>query len=89
MDTQFITKTFHVPSTWKSWLKSALAAFVSGFFNTIAAVLGPAAASQVGVQIQPFTPKQLVLMALSSGVVGVALYLKRSPLPGDQENKEP
>jgi hypothetical protein len=88
MDTEMITKGFHVPKTWGSWLKSILAAFIAGFFNTIAAIVGPAVANTVGLQVQPFTLRQLLITAVSSGIVGVAMYLKTSPLPGTREDSD-
>lgn len=72
--------------SWKMWLKLLIGAAVGGAANSLLSVAGIAGANQVGMNIQQFTPKQFGAMCVSGAIVGAAMYLKKSPLPGVNEN---
>lgn len=73
----------------EKWLKSAIAALVSGSANAFLGVAGISGAQAVGMQIQQFTPKQFGVAVLSGGLVGLFAYLKQSPVPPDSDTKPP
>ena len=71
-------------STWQVWLRGILAAAIAGAANGV--ITGFAA---VGIDPQHFNLQAGLrstlaiagVSALMSGVIGVAAYLKQSPLP--------
>lgn len=68
-------------NSWKTWLKSLGASAISGGAGAVVAAAGSAIASA------PLNPRQLVASFVSAAIVGVALYLKQSPLPGVNADK--
>lgn len=61
--------------TWQHWLKGLLAAFVSGAANAVSMMI---------VDPEHFNFGQfgnLGEVALISGLIGAAMYLKQSPVP--------
>lgn len=65
------------------WLKMLVAAIVTGASNAGLAALGVSGANIVGANIPPLDWKQLGVMCLSGGVVGLLAYLKQAPVPPD------
>jgi len=66
------------------WLKSLIASTVSGCASSFLSVVGVTGAQMVGVKIDSLTPKQLVVTTITGGLVGLALYLKQSPVPPEE-----
>ncbi len=72
-------------ATWETWLKGIAAAAIAGGANGV--ITGFAA---VGIDPSHFnlqaglhaTLAIAAVSALMSGIIGVAAYLKQSPLPG-------
>jgi hypothetical protein len=75
---------------WSVWVRSVVRALISGFFGGV--VNGLAA---VGIKPEVFNFDQglsdLLKLAgaagLISAILGVAMYLQRSPLPDDDEER--
>lgn len=94
MNTQFITKHVEVPRSFTMWLKAVLAAAIGGAANSLGSAVAIATANQVGADIQPLTPSQFKTLCISGAIIGVAGYLKKSPLPstpspsGDQTENQ-
>ena len=65
------------------WAKAVFAAFVTGASSSFLSVLGVSGAQAVGINIQQFSPKQLVATTVAGGLIGMAAYLKQSPVPPD------
>lgn len=69
---------------WKLWLHGLAAAFIGGAANAI---------SNIAVAPETFNfeagLKKLLMSALVSGVLGAALYLKKSPVPEDSNPNPP
>lgn len=63
------------------WLRSLLAAVITGGCTAALSALGVTAANAAGLQITAMSLDQLVTTAVSGGVVGALAYLQRSPLP--------
>ena len=57
---------------WRIWLKGLLSAAISGGATGIAAALSAP---------QPYPFKNLLIVMLTAGVAGGALYIKKSPMP--------
>lgn len=74
----------------KLWFKSLLAAVVTGIANAGGAALGIATANGVGLNVPQVDWKQLVIMSLIGGLIGMFSYLKQSPVPpsGNTESIE-
>jgi hypothetical protein len=72
-----ITKT-------KMWLKGAVASAVGGFANSFLSALGITGAQIIGVKIEQLSLRQLVITTIMGGLVGLALYLKQSPVPPEE-----
>jgi len=63
------------------WLKGLAAAVVGGCANSFLAALGITGAQIVGINVQQLSLRQLVVTTVVGGAVGLALYLKQSPVP--------
>ncbi len=63
-------------NNWKHWLKGLTAAAIGGAANSVTVVI---------VDPISFDPaihgRKLLMVALISGLISAALYLKQSPLP--------
>jgi hypothetical protein len=70
-------------SKTRMWLKSAAAAVVGGLANSFLSALGITGAQIVGIKVDQLNPKQLVATTIVGGLVGLALFLKQSPVPPD------
>ena len=68
------------------WLKGLVAAVVSGFANSFLSALGITGAQIVGIKVAQLDLDQLVTTTIVGGLVGLAFYLKQSPVPpGDPD----
>jgi hypothetical protein len=65
----------------KIWIRSLVAAVVTGASSTVLSALGVAAANGLGVSVPRLDLKQLGIMLLSGGMIGLLAYLKQSPMP--------
>jgi hypothetical protein len=63
---------------WKPWLHSLIATFVAGAANAITLVIVDPVAFNGDW-------KRIGLVALVSGLVAAAFYLKKSPLPEEKQ----
>lgn len=71
-------------SYWKNarlWLRGLVAAFITGASTAGLSALGVTAADAAGADVGQLNLKQLGIVTLSGGIVGVFAYLQRSPLP--------
>jgi hypothetical protein len=73
----------NVPKRWDQWLKAAVAAFVSSGANAGLALLGIGGAAMAGIPVKPLDLHQFFAISLSGGVVGLWMYLAKSPVPPD------
>lgn len=63
---------------WRNWLKGLIAAGISGGANAVTvAIVDP-----INFNLSEGLPKLLSVAGVSA-IVGVALYLKQSPIPTD------
>ncbi len=66
---------------WKHWLKGLISAFIGAAANSVTVVIVDP------VNFNPLTQTNKVLtVAVVSGVIAAALYLKQSPLPNGNYN---
>ena len=63
------------------WLDCAAASFISGVANSFLLAIGITGAQAIGINIQALNPKQLLATTIVGGLVGVARYVQKSPLP--------
>jgi len=63
------------------WLKGLVAAIVGGFANSFLSALGITGAQIIGIKIEQLSARQLLTTTVVGGLVGLALYLKQSPVP--------
>ena len=70
-----------IKTKFKLWLHNLIAAFITGASTSGLASLGIIGASVIGVDAKPLDLRQLGLVALSGGIVGLLAYLKQSPVP--------
>ena len=62
-----------------------IAAVVTGASNAGLASLGIAGADSIGVNIPSLQWKQIGVMVVSGGIVGLFAYLKTAPVPPDPQ----
>lgn len=74
---------FSIPRKTSQWIKALLSAIISGAVNNALGVLGIATANVVGINIQQLNFKQMGMLMLSGGFIGMLMYLKQSPVPPD------
>ena len=80
------------PKAWeqvKLWLRGIIAAFITGASTAGLSALGVTAADAAGAEVGALNLKQLGIICLSGGIVGVFAYLQRSPLPQLDETRPP
>lgn len=65
------------------WLKGAAAAVIGGLANSFLSALGITGAQVLGVKVTQLDFRQLITTTVVGGVIGLALYLKQSPIPPD------
>lgn len=69
----------------ETWLRGLVAAFLSGASTALLSAIGVSGAQELGVNIPRLTFKQMGVIALVGGLVGLAAYLKQSPIPPDPD----
>ena len=69
----------------KTWLRGLTAAFIAGFSTSFLTALGVSGAEAVGVQIEKLSLGQLTVVTFFGGLIGMAAYLKQSPLPPPED----
>jgi hypothetical protein len=67
----------------ETWLRGVVAAFISGASTSFLSALGVSGAQAVGITMPSLTFGQMGVIALVGGLVGLAAYLKQSPIPPD------
>ena len=65
----------------KIWFKALVAAIVTGVSQSALSGLSIATANGVGVDIPKLDWKQLSIMTVTGGLVGMFSYLAKSPVP--------
>lgn len=70
-----------MPSKTQIWLRSLIAAVVTGASSSGLAGVGIAGANALGVNVSKLDLKQLGAMCVAGGLVGMLSYLKQSPVP--------
>lgn len=70
-------------TTTHKWLKALVASVVTGASSSGLSALGVSAADAAGMNVGTLNLKQLGVMALAGGIVGMLAYLKQSPVPQD------
>lgn len=70
------------------WLRSVASAFITGSAGAIGSFLGVSVAHEAGVDVPTLNLQALGIIALSSGLVGAAAYLRQSPLPPADDEAE-
>lgn len=68
-------------SPFRKWLHGLLSAAITGLSTAFLSVLGINGAEAVGVKVTQLTAKQIIIVTACGGLVGMAAYLKQSPLP--------
>lgn len=64
-----------------------ISAIVTGLSTSLLSALGIAGANSVGAEVTQLNPKQVAAITIIGGVVGLAAYLKQSPIPAEEEAK--
>ncbi len=70
------------------WWRSLAAAGITGASSTALSALGIATANGLGASVPQLDLKQLGVMLLSGGVVGLLAYLKQSPVPPGEDDTQ-
>jgi len=63
------------------WLHGTVSALITGATTSFLNVLGVAGAQAIGIQVTQLNFRQLAIVTIMGGIVGMAAYLKQSPLP--------
>jgi hypothetical protein len=67
--------------TRTKWFHGFGSAIITGLSTTFLSALGIEGAQTVGIQVASLEPGQLLSITLTGGLVGMAAYLRQSPLP--------
>lgn len=73
---------------WNKWLYGLGSGVVGGVASGGSAWLGLAVGKAAGMEVHTLNWKELGLVCLTSGLMSAFFYLKQSPLPPDEDNKE-
>ena len=68
-------------TTTAKWVHGLASATITGITTSFMSALGVSGSNMVGVQVEQFSGKQLAVVCVFGGLVGMAAYLKQSPLP--------
>ena len=74
-------------SQWETWLKGVAAAAIAGGANGVITGFAAVGIDPMHFNLQSGLHSTLAIAgvsALMSGIIGVAAYLKQSPLPNEQ-----
>lgn len=71
------------------WLKAIAAAFIGGGATAASSWAGLVVAQNSGADVAAPNLKGLGIIFLSAGLINVLLYLKQSPLPGEERPAQP
>ena len=71
-------------TTIVKWLHGLCSAVITGLATTFLSVLGVVGSDMVGVKVDQLNLKQLCILTIAGGLVGMAAYLKQSPLPPEE-----
>lgn len=63
------------------WFRALVASVVTGASSSGLAALGVSVADAAGANVGQLNIKQLCVMAVTGGIVGLFAYLKQSPVP--------
>lgn len=63
------------------WIRALVASVVTGASSSGLAALGVSVADAAGANVGQLNIKQLCVMAVTGGIVGLLAYLKQSPVP--------
>lgn len=63
------------------WLRGLIAAVVTGASTSALSALGIAGADAAGANVGQLNLKQIGVLTLTGAIVGLAAYLKQSPVP--------
>lgn len=66
---------------WETWVHGLVAALISGGASAVTAQTGLATGQTAGYDMHPLNLKSLGVIAITSGLISAAFYLKQSPLP--------
>ena len=69
----------------KLWLRALAASVVTGASSSGLAALGVSVADAAGANVGQLNIKQLCVMAVTGGIVGLLAYLKQSPVPPSED----
>lgn len=74
----------------RMWIRGLIAALITSSATAVLSVLGVNVAEAAGATVSKLNLDQLLIVTISGGIVGVAAYLQRSPLPPlDEEQPKP
>jgi len=62
------------------WLHGLISALVTGIASSFLSALGITSADMLGMDIPNLTWRQLLVITIMGGLVGMAAYIKKSPL---------
>lgn len=72
----------------RAWFHGLVAAFVSGGATVFTTDQGLSLARRVGMNVQDLDWKTFGVLFLTSGFSGAMLYLKKSPLPQIEKDRD-
>jgi hypothetical protein len=70
------------------WLRGLAGAVITGLSTSFLSALGITGAEMLGVKVVQLDWKQLAVITCMGGAVGLAAYLKQSPVPPMEEDKQ-
>ena len=67
------------------WLRGLAGAIITGFSTSFLSALGITGADALGFKVAQLDLKQLAVITLMGGAVGMFAYLKQSPIPPEED----
>lgn len=71
----------------RKWLHGLGSALITGGATSFMAALGITGANAVGISVNQLDAEQLGFVTLFGGLIGMAAYLKQSPLPTPEDSE--